>query len=857
MALKNNRGIRLLDTQLNSSLKMAGKYDLLYHTNGSIYVAFARDNVSSREIWMAYSADGGTTFTSPVQISVADTYWHDNPALCQLDLTNTSSDIGLIFTKTDHVWSYDGNLTSNYPYRTTVNTTLSVVSAIDILTDVLPGNNGLTICKTPIGYLAACLTSAADTVRFYSNTDAFTDNSWVVSDVSGFTGLRSVRVRTLANGHIALIGAVDQGTGCNIGVRFSVDYGGTWGAVQYLTSYSGTEILDLASFKQCLDVDIAELGANQLAIVYQEGTRAQFLTSTSTPSLSSATYGTTPVFHDSKNLLFIPINASTHYTANNGIWVYSLTSHTFVAHLTAGGFPPLWNEEVACIALSPDGNYLAVATHCGGLSTAGSGSLDIFDISDADPINWTVTSIRTSTSPALASSNVGWCAFSDNTTLLFGYLSSSVGTSAVWGGKINADTPTSITPLTSPAAGVKYLSAGAVPYVDSIDGKIYIASSGYTWVNLISDGTLFRQSTLSGSPNKITYDNINNEWVAFSPYIQRLNSSGALLETVTPPKSINSGCAFSGSGIMLTTNEGYMWYDFHAQKLTGPLNKWPDTDNLGFDISLREPIETSLLDGSWVVSRSSRSNGYHFHNIASTGELFWNIFTYNPSTHQVGADTFYSFCDTRFVPATDALHLVKPRICKAPMDDVCLAAFRYFPTRSGTQPLALIAGTMNRDNRTLTMRARIKNTVNPDDLEIRARIAKRVTLGPDDGTALEIKARIVYAQCLKMMARIIPVKTETIQIRACIFNWKSSIVPMSYTVTRSGQQVRIGMQFTANTGFVASRSFTAQARILQKAQRRMTGHFLVTATIDNSAALVVSPSSVNYVHTLSMKAFIL
>jgi hypothetical protein len=889
-SLRDTRGIRILDTQLDSSSDLAGRYDVLYHTNGNIYVAFARTNQSrpdanqvvDRQIWMARSTDGGTTFEAPVQISSRTGYWHNNPAICQINPADVNSPIGLVYTAAskwlDTVQNYT---TDNYPYRTMVDTDLVRIAPIDILTNNTYNNDGIVLFRATNRFVVMCLNSTPDTIAVYENiivdpntADGFLDNAWTYRTLPSFGGagttndLRAFKVRALRNGHLALIGSFTRATKgdiplCDLGVSFSTDDGYTWSAIQYLTNYTGSPLLDVIGLDQCLDADIAELENNQLAIVFQEGRPPQTIGYYSDPQFNTSS-GRAVAYHAAKNLLFMPNNNSVSGSTVSGIWVYDLTTQAFIFRFIPTGTPPIWSAEVNCVSISTDGKYLAAATS----NTSTGGSVDVWDISATDPAYWTVvTSLRTSTTPAIAGTAVGWCEFTDDKTLLFSYLNGTGGTNNVWGGKIDVtNVAAGVTPLLAPSgSNIRYLgNISAIPHVNVASDEIHIGSGYYFWVTKISDGTCPRSYHFSGSnyPGDVSYDSINDEWVMTqSANVFRLEDDGTnitlLPDTITSttdpmtPTSILGSLSFI-SGQFLYAPLGVMWYDYYSRKIQGPLFGQRENDLQGFNVTEYAIQGASLLrNNEWLCFATA--NGWVFQYLKATGRLRWGIFTYNAVSKLIdtSSDDFHLLCDSNWVPADDAEHLVKPRICGAPLGNVFLTAFRYFPQRAGARSLALVTGVMNLEHRQIGMRAAIaKRVVNPPTIQAKGRIAKRMT------TTLGIKVQIHMAQCLKMQAWIIPEQTQTMQMKAAIVSHKSSHWGGAFNVTFAGKQRKLRLQFTANTGYTGSWTCTAQARIVQVTKTRFTGHFIIPANPDGTGTFTFSPVNVSYLQVHSMKAFV-
>lgn len=872
-SLRDDRGVRILDTQLDSISGLAGNYDLLYHTNGTIYATFARTNLDrpdasqiiDRQIWAASSIDGGASFSAPLQIT-ARGHWDDSPALCQIDPTDVNSPIGMVFTRANVYSDPTNNLGETvYPYRTLLDTSLTRISPIDILTNSYGGSYALSLFRANNRFVLVTLTGL-DNLTIYENliigdnpADGFLDNAWTRRYINGFAGtynLSSLKVRCLKNGHLALVGAVAKTTvgdipKCDLGVSFSSDDGYTWTAFQYLTNYAGTPALDMVGIDQCLAADIAEIGDNQLAIVYQEGRPAQTLGNYSSPTLAARRGAIT--YHAGKNLLFIGGNNGSD-SVSNGIWVYNPATQTFIFHITPTSTPSVWSQYIYSLAISTDGKYLAAGT---------SGSLDIWDISATDPAAWTVvSSLRKTTTPALTSANIGWVKFIDDRHLLFGNLSEVGGGThtAVWGGMLDVTNISGgITPLTTPSIYVYYINNFSEIHVS--DTEIHVASAGYFWVNALSDGSLSRYCAITGgTPTDTLYDAINDEWILpYSSTIYRLHDRDSALTlvdtltTTTNPMILFGIQASMGlhSGALIYLNDGIAWYDYTSRTFTGPIQSNAEIDVLGINFTHDDVYASYILKGQdWIAYITDA--GYQLQYVKTTGKLRWGVFTYNPSTKLIdlGSDDLSLMCDTGWVPSDDAEHLVKPRICRTPGGNVCLTAFRYYPTRIGARPLALVTGVMDLENKQLGMKACIANrTANPPTVRFKSRVSKPLV------PTMSMRVRLQHAQCLKMGAFIMSGQLKDLSAKACILGRKSNRWPGDFSVVSGSLKQRLRLQFTVNTGYNGIWGCSMKARILQKASTRFTAHFVV-AVNPTTAGFVSESIKLSYLNILGMKAFL-
>jgi hypothetical protein len=870
--LKDNRGIRILDTQLDDLSGQVGRYDILYHSNGNIYIVFARTDLTgsltTRQIWGAVSTDGGITFTGAVQLTPQDGHWHDGPTLCQIEPGDPASDIGVVFASST-TWNDTVNPGGNdpYPYRFLLDTDLQVISAIDILTNYTkPCWEGCLLRGTN-KFLYFAMDGTADYMIIWENqineenqADGFLDNAWVrryISNFGGGTDLLSFRMHTLSNGHILCLFTgqttiVGSSPLTDLYYTVSDDDGYTWTTPVALTAYAGTpKQADLVGLQMVLGQDFAELSTGSLALVYQEGKASQELGYYSTPQFNVSN-SQTPFLLEALNYLLIPRKD----IDNGGIYVFDLTTQAFIFKIIPSTTPPVWSPYCYNIAVSPDEKYMAVGTDT---------SLDIFHIEDADPANWTVTSLRKTTTPALAKRPVNWVRFTDNTTLVFGYASdpSYPGASYVWGGKVDASNPVTITPLyCSTAFNTRYLAAtNPQLYIDAINGLIYAVSNKHFWVTRISDGAGLRGITINVNCDEVFYDDINDEYVLTNANgIYRYTDNGTaltlvdtLLKTSTPymfPDYPQTGITYPGSGIMFQMDGPPTWYDFTTRKCVGPLLNYNE-DYTGFNSAkARSPrVPAFARDDEWVMhATNSNTPAQAYLPMKHIGHLRWGIFPYNPATKTIGADTFYDLVDESWVPPDDCTRLVMPRVCPTADDDVALAAFRYFPGRLGGRPLAFVTGVMSLEHKTLGIRACILK-VTTQTLDARARILIYAT------ATLGIKAQIHTAQCLKMQAWIIPKQTQTLQIKAVIRGLKTTSWTGQFTVLRTGQRRLYRLRFTTNTGYTGTQEMTARARIIAFSSKKFTGHFIVPAnpTAGTDYTFTVD---MNHRRFFSMKAFL-
>jgi hypothetical protein len=870
-SLKDGRGIKILDTQLDSVSNQVGRYDLLYHTNGNVYIVFARTCQTyavgaeiDRQIWAAVSTDGGTTFSAPVQLTARTGYWHDKPCICQIEPDDPDSPMGIIYqSSSDWNNTVSAGVNDPFPYRFLMDTDLTVISPIDIVTNYLSGTREGSLLRAGNSFLYFTLSTTADALYIWENqiveansADGFLDNAWTRRYVSNFAGaydVLSYQARLLANGDIMILFAgrtsvVGDINLTNLYYSVSSDDGYTWTTPTALTNYTGTPEIDVVGMLNVLAVDLAVLSDGSVALVYQEGIPPQSIGYYSSPQYNIGQSGRAPIVLEGLNYIILPVSSGTY----SGINVFDIASQTIIFRITTSTTPPIWSQTVYRATVSPDEKYLAVGTDT---------SLDIFHIEDADPANWTVTSLRTTTTPALKNGTIYWLAFSDNTTLLFAYGASS-GTAQVWGGKVDvANVAGGITALYSAGRDVRSTSSSNMQaYVDVANDAIHVTSGLAFWVTKISDGSAPRGLSITQSLDECFYDDINDEWVLIgSSGIYRYTDNGTTLAfvssitTTSTPDMIPSapyvGILYPGSGVMLHLNVVPSWYDFTARKCIGPLknvNEW----HLGFTHYANTPTPPRFArNGTWVTHGGS--DYVRFFPITNVGRFRWGIFHYNTVTKALdtsGSD-FYDLIDSAWVPSADMSQLILPKICPAPSDNVVLAAFRYFPGRTGGRPLAFVTGVMNLEHQTFTMRAAIAKREPAETMTVHGRLAKTMNV------SLTMLAQIHMAQCLKMRAWVIPEQTQTCTMRASIRALQYQTWQMQFSVSRTLKTRYYRLRFTVNTGYTGKWEMTMRARILTYQTYKFTGHFIVTARPADTGTHTFTVNSSGR-RMLQMKAYV-
>lgn len=872
-SLRDNRGIRILDTQLDDITGQVGRFDLLYHTNGRVYIIFARTcqintpeitgEEVDRQIWAAYSEDGGTIFTHLTRLTARNGSWADHPCICQIEPDKIDSDIGVIYgSAIDWMNTSTTDLNYPYPYRFTMNIELVRTSPIDLLTNarreetqagsLMRGNNR---------FLYFTFTPAENgSIHLYENQivetnagDGFLNNAWqrrTISSIGSINTFLAFQARQLKNGHIIILfagqtankGSISQ---TNLFYSVSADDGYTWTTPIALTNYIAASLdIDLVGFQGVMSADFAELSDGSLALVYQEGKSAQSIPYSSIPwGARNAT------LLNSKNYLLVPNGAT-----DGGLYVFDLNTAQTIFRITTSTTPPIWSLTCNCVAVSPDEKYMAVGTDL---------SIDFYDITNHNPANWIlIQSLRRSSTPALLGTSVYWARFIDNTHCIFGYGSGTED--YTWGGKVNVtNIAAGITPLkSSDAKNTQSLSSTTTqPHVDLTKGIIYVVSGNHLWVTRLSDGVALRGILLPGSYAHVFYDDVNNEFVLLNLQtgIYRYQDTGTTFiqlgsqlitsEPIMFPKKPYAALCYPGSGLMIHLSALPTWYDFRSRLAIGPLLSLYE-DYIGFNHVKYSIYPPSLVrNDEWALYPHER--GIAFLPMKHIGRLRWGIFTYNATAKTIDATSsdFYDLVNSDWVPVDDTTHLVTPKVCAAPSDNVVLAAFRYFPGRQGARGLAFVTGVMNLEHQQLNMRAAISKPVKADGLALRARMAIRTT------RSLGMRTQIHMAKCVKMRAWIIPEQTQTIHLRAAIVGVKRVSWQGQFDVSRTGKTRRLRLQFTANTGYTGKQGIGAKARIVIITRKRFTGHFIVPANPTNDGTYTFS-ADMSHKYFVGMKAFL-
>jgi len=865
----NNVGIQTLDFQLSPIEMISGRCDLLRHSDGSLYAVFAKNyftNVKERRLYFSRSDDDGLTWLEPVQLTSG--YWDDDPALVQLVDASDTSEIGVVFNRAVTYLRDAANNQIPYMYRFTVTQTGTVSSAIDIVTGSPSSKQFLGMCKKSTGeFIVAAIDGGTTTVTFLEN-DVFLNNSWTSRNISNMFGaspnnIYAARLRKLSNGDFIIMGAIRSaldGTAgqasnlrCDLKAVVSTNDCVSFGAVQSLTSYTAAPKFNLdGGWKSVGDADVVELSDGSLSVVFQEFYPYQALTTTTTPALpSSAGIFNTLAYHAGKNMLFAG-SANTFGATTVGLYCVDLTNST-VTRLHQSSTPALWNESIQRVALSADGNYLAVATE---------GSLDIIDITDDLIENWTITSLRTSTSPALYNNDIETALF-DGNTLYFFYGSQSGVTRCVGGFLDVTNIAGGITDILVPSAlSSTTQSIPASSLVFMLDGDIIYPVTGVLVASDGSTGAGIAYYALSSMTVNPVYNDIHDEIIiTSSSVLKRLSYNGSSFSLIETQNVTGTGdplvaaypqCAFMfpGAGSLWYNSAGYAsavvatYYSYSQDKTLGIIM------NSGENYHAITIVQDSVQRAGYVTPDTNwyglGHNGYvTFEAADNKGRLRYANFPYDTGTHTLttaGVD-FYDLVNQSKV-GTGFNQIVMPHIwCLA--DDRIILIAQYFAPAESNRQFGTLIGILEPDAYKLKAKARILGHPT-QTFQAKARVRSTVV------ATMTSKARLIYMGCIKVRANIIPRGDQSLLIRAAIRNWKYTTLPCSLDVEQT-RKSRCRLHFYAATGYTTNQGLTIRARIAQTYKTRMTGHLIVPAISDGSATVAFDSAS-RYKQSMTMKA---
>jgi len=846
---RNHVGIQSIITQF-ANYAAAGQGAMLQHTDGYIYCVFARNHrqtIRGRRLYITRSNDNGITWSTAIEISTGN--WDDDPAIIQLDTNNVNSDIGVVFNRIPAGTA--GSSPTATLTRVAINKETGAANTpYDAIT---PPNNTdqkwISIVSTSTGFLITCIPRASITTPQVSQYDnsSFTTDNWAYTAKTIFPTNKqpmSLSVKRLSNGHLAMIGAYRTALNglaavgnmgnlpagilrCDAGVSFSSDDGGTWTDVQQITNYTGSPEFDLVGISSVASADLQELSDGQIVVAYQEHTAPQFV-SVNTTLKFPATIGivTDVRYHAEKNAILCGANDAT----NGGVFIFDLTAQT-ITRLHTGSEPALWTNVVVSIDINTDGTKLAVGMDNGGIN--------IIDITDADPAEWTIIKeLREASTPPLLATiptansiyRVKWDV--DSSTLLF----FSYGDAAHWGGRYDTADTTLVNLQSTHTGGndrvfvvqsnkIVLVGGSTIQAVDKTTGE-----ASYHTHTTYNNGTIF-------------YDSINDEYVCvtYKPTMTRITDGGssfteqghftATSDPVWPESGIYEVIEIPGRGVFFTNldQQGsgmeYHWYSYASKQPAGTRTRY-------FYLGLGENVNRygckwgcGIISNTWMAMPHTAH--IIFQNLVNVGRIRYGYFGYNSETKQlVTTDVdFYDVCNIHKV-GTNMTTLQFPKFCR----DVDDRLYFYFNRWDILQPngneFAPVLGIVEPDVKKLTALARIR-AIYTRTINSKGRIRKTYT------STLDVRMRIVFAQCIKIKARIVPRQTRTISVLASIKNWKSSSCRVSFSVQKTNITRKLHVLFWVNTGYNRSSSLTVKARVAQTYSCRTTGHFLIRIPASN------------------------
>lgn len=887
----NGKGINRLGSEWGATLG-SGKATFVSHTNGKMYAIFARNygnDTVQRRLYVSISTDQGNTWSAPS--TVTSGYWDDEPSAIQLDLTSTSSLIGIVYVSEPVPTSASGLDTMR---RVTIDVNGTPQSPLDPL-----GNGGSTthqqgrfpqLLNTPSGFIVAFTpnSSAINQLSWMLNTSLFTDNSW--NNQVGTFGpahffgsaslyFTSLHIFSMLNTHICALGtcvtAIDysgsptnlpiEGTvTTNVYVTFSADFGATWSTPQELTSYSTTPQFDLVGGLCAISVRGACQNDNSIVVSYAEGLPAQYLNSL-TPALpADSSMGTvTKVrYMPTKNMLLVASTGA--FSGNGGVYVFDLTARTRT-RLDSASTPPLWQNDVNDINVSSDETYFVVVSD---------GSVDIVHMGATTTISsWTVTGLRTTSTPATKVSGAGRVAFdSTGYGVSVGYKSS---TSGYVGFYVDASNPTggSYTDLYLGSSGLNTQGAFIARANDVVvagQRAIYSISKATGLLNysLTLGGTYtFNSDLFYDSVNTIFY--IGNQITGSDQGILKINDSGTsftsagmIQTTPASPDATNpsvigepeSGSAWEFPGIgrssgyidLFSTLQTNDWYSYADQAFYGPISHPNIMDQ--HEPGPRTGPGGALKGGNWRYYEPVPNLGIVCVPLVQRGRLRYGFFPYNASTHQL-VTSGVNFYDVMNQLKVDATTFTTVRNF-AFIADANNQLYYYFArgdlTRSTLQYYAY-NGIVETQAFILQCRARIIATTTRQ-LQMKSRIQKHAT------QSLQMRAAIVHAVCLMMRAHIVPVVTQRLQMRARIQGYQNTSFIGNFNVLGQSSVFFRG-SLTVLSGYASQQSMTMRARIAPVSSVSFTGSFLVSG-IQATKTFLLSQTQSQTQQILRMRAFI-
>ena len=877
-------GIQSFYTGFTANNQIAGYSDILRHTDGNLYMIFAANptNTSTeRNLYFTKSTNNGVTWSIPTIITSG--YIDDLPSIVQLT-DSVDSNIGFAFNRKFTYYSTSSFTENPAIYRGTVNTLGVQIGGIDPVSYSLSKENAvcISLIRRVDGYLIGFCAMDDVAMSFYFNT-SFTTNNWTVtitdSEIfkSGMphvttVGVRprlsSFRLRALSNGHIACVASLtyysntfttNQLSGWaryEVFTTFSDDLGATWSTPQRVTPYTNNCELTFDETPSALDPDIVELSDGTLGVFYAESNTAKYLNFSSSPNVNF--FGNQILgidFNAAKNMLFIALKGN--YTGEGkGLVTIDLDTYT-VVRFANDTVIPIWIGDTNCVKTSPNGNYVALGT---------TQSLEIFDSSNSSRASWTVTSLRTSTIPALRNGNITSVYWKSNTRLLAFYGSSS-GSS----GRVGVEIDLTKNPLdTGYLTDIISTSGATHAYANTNVVKrgnfyLYLDASGN--INALADNSGYTSAHLplgSLRNGSIHFDEINDEYVVVNneTTLKRFTArpTGNTINLITTGtvvgdaavNNFTNGLAIPGKGIISVIG-GYAgrsyatYYSLYEQQTYGILKTAGDfalDTKLVYDFgSGALPLAYITDDEKWALFANNFNfvgTGIVFYPLDKKGYLKYAFFDYNSATKQVTIPSVLTY--------TPLANFAKIG------DDV-----KYFIHPSvvvGQADALYMCGTYWRPNATLGNFKVFFSKVEPDAfrLQVKTRIIKSTDRSITvknrtkriETSSIGVKTAIVFAQCIKVKAKITPRQNKSITIKVVLQGKKRDTIRGSFLISESRSGTVRGV-FYVNRGYNRASSIGVGASIIAVKQTTLRGRFLINVPeLDESLVAIstnFSPSS--------------
>jgi hypothetical protein len=925
--LQNTKGIQFYNNEIASGVEGAGRARFLRHTNGKIYLIYAVSSIvpsasvqsetmqgvpytttytnlqSARALYFTYSDDGGQNWaprvalTTPTITNNAFLTWDDYPVAIQLDLTSTTSDIGIVFSRSGYYASgEEGGYIGSSVYRFTCNIYGGLTSPIDIIfnsagigQDTYP----MDLAPYPGGY--ALFYMVSNTALISLNPTGFTTNDWYGSanayqgNVSlGFTygsifaSPYTLRVIQLVNGDYACVytaQTVKNGSGevissCNdVYITFSQDNLQTWSAAQNLTSYTGMPTFNLSGIPSAVDASIDQLTDGTVSIVYNETIAPQCLGYGTTPPFINVWSNTTDtrfgglLVDEIGGYLILsedPISNSSFTT--NGLYVYRI-SDGLIRNFNTGSVPnALWSNATYGTSLSTDGKYLAVQTDI---------SIEIFNTSGgSDPLNWTLTSLRSTSTPSMHG-NPANIQFVDATHLFIGWINSGIG--QVYGSfldcsNISAGLVDCLSGANNAIQGIP--TRGYLQLVTPTTGYAYLVfPSGNAWYHLDITRTLsgdisHNYSTNLGAIGSVvigSYDDVNDVHI-FNGAIVTDTGNGFSIATLNSlagewPAGITSMLSFPGAGCLIngTANfiggNGNVWfyYSYTLQKLVGivaysrdELYNLPLVQNSGAGNAQLGP---AIIDpsGNWLLSTINAA-GVWAVNLEQNARLRVGNFPYNsagPALTLTGG-RFYDGVNTAKIISQESYSINYPTHVRDNSNNIIVYGSEFSPY-NGARPLGPFTGVIAANAELLSTQARIAHLTTTTH---QARAHMVATRTP----SFLLRANMVRGRAFYAQAHILPAQAKSFTAKSCILNTITVTLPGTYLIY--GTKTASARYAFYVGGTQTGQGFSCCASIIQSNTVNFVGHYTVRRTglgVVSSLPMTLVPGIIKSIGT---KAYI-